>query len=261
MRCRSQRQDGDRSATAGEARAASSSPSPAGPQRRDRLLRHLAGQTPPTTRAIKAPVLGLYGGDDARVNATIEPARAEMTKLGKVLRDRDLRRRRPRLSARAAGSRRRELSCAEKAWPRVLGSWRSTRGRPGPSTRFARSRSLGDSLAQGRRPSLICRSGCSCVSSRPCSRFIRRMFVPAAARATTRPGGGRHHHASLTEHLKTLASDEFEGRAPSTKGGHARGRISSRAARRAELEPAGDNGTFFQQVPIVESDRRARRSR
>ncbi len=30
---------------------------------------------------VKAPVLGLYGGDDARVNATIEPAKAEMTKL------------------------------------------------------------------------------------------------------------------------------------------------------------------------------------
>ena len=33
--------------------------------------------------SIKAPVLGLYGGNDARVNATIEPASAEMKKLGK----------------------------------------------------------------------------------------------------------------------------------------------------------------------------------
>jgi carboxymethylenebutenolidase len=33
---------------------------------------------------IKAPVLGLYGGDDARVNATIAPASAEMKKLGKI---------------------------------------------------------------------------------------------------------------------------------------------------------------------------------
>jgi carboxymethylenebutenolidase len=32
---------------------------------------------------IKAPVLGLYGGDDARVNATVGPADAEMKKLGK----------------------------------------------------------------------------------------------------------------------------------------------------------------------------------
>ena len=34
--------------------------------------------------SIKAPVLGLYGGDDARVNATIGPAAGEMKKLGKV---------------------------------------------------------------------------------------------------------------------------------------------------------------------------------
>ena len=33
---------------------------------------------------IKAPILGLYGGDDARVNATIAPAEAEMKKLGKT---------------------------------------------------------------------------------------------------------------------------------------------------------------------------------
>ena len=34
--------------------------------------------------SIEAPVLGLYGSDDARVNATIEPAAAEMKKLGKT---------------------------------------------------------------------------------------------------------------------------------------------------------------------------------
>jgi carboxymethylenebutenolidase len=33
---------------------------------------------------VKAPVLGHYGGDDARVNATIPPAEAEMKKLGRV---------------------------------------------------------------------------------------------------------------------------------------------------------------------------------
>jgi carboxymethylenebutenolidase len=33
---------------------------------------------------VKAPVLGHYGGDDARVNATIPPAEAEMKKLGRT---------------------------------------------------------------------------------------------------------------------------------------------------------------------------------
>lgn len=33
---------------------------------------------------LEAPVLGLYGGDDARVNATIEPAAAELEKRGRT---------------------------------------------------------------------------------------------------------------------------------------------------------------------------------
>jgi carboxymethylenebutenolidase len=43
--------------------------------------------TPPAPAAmssIGAPVLGLYGGDDARVTSTVEPTKAEMAKLGKV---------------------------------------------------------------------------------------------------------------------------------------------------------------------------------
>ena len=35
-----------------------------------------------TLLRVKAPVLGLYGGDDARVDATIEPARVALAKLG-----------------------------------------------------------------------------------------------------------------------------------------------------------------------------------
>ena len=38
----------------------------------------------PILANIQAPVQGHYGGDDARVNATIEPAQAEMKKLGKT---------------------------------------------------------------------------------------------------------------------------------------------------------------------------------
>jgi len=34
-------------------------------------------------RRVQAPVMGFYGGNDQRVNATIEPAQAEMERLGK----------------------------------------------------------------------------------------------------------------------------------------------------------------------------------
>ncbi len=74
----------------------------------------------PTLASVKAPVLGLYGADDARVNATIEPVAAEMKKVGKTyeteiyegaghgfLRD----------QAGREGANRR---ATEKAWPRTL---------------------------------------------------------------------------------------------------------------------------------------------
>jgi carboxymethylenebutenolidase len=69
---------------------------------------------------IKTPVLGLYGADDARVNATIEPASAEMKKLGKVYEYEIyegaghgfLRAQQDRAGANYRAS--------EKAWPRVL---------------------------------------------------------------------------------------------------------------------------------------------
>lgn len=41
------------------------------------------GTPPPDLSSIRAPVLGLYGGDDARVDATIEPTQAKMKELGK----------------------------------------------------------------------------------------------------------------------------------------------------------------------------------
>jgi carboxymethylenebutenolidase len=69
---------------------------------------------------IKAPVLGLYGSDDARVNATIPPAEAEMKKLGKSYEPNIyegaghgfLRAQEDREGA--------NLKATQKAWPRVV---------------------------------------------------------------------------------------------------------------------------------------------
>jgi len=68
----------------------------------------------------KAPVLGLYGSDDARVNATIEPAQAELKKLGKFYE--------PNIYEGAGhgflrGQDAREganLKATQKAWPRTI---------------------------------------------------------------------------------------------------------------------------------------------
>ncbi len=69
---------------------------------------------------LEVPVLGLYGSDDARVNATIEPAARAMKELGKTYEYEIyegaghgfLRAQRSREGA--------NLKAAERAWPRVL---------------------------------------------------------------------------------------------------------------------------------------------
>jgi carboxymethylenebutenolidase len=78
---------------------------------------------------VRAPVLGLYGGDDARVGATVPPAQATMQRLGKrydvtmfdgaghgFLRDQ-------------AGRDGANLRAAQAAWPRTIAFFRETLGR------------------------------------------------------------------------------------------------------------------------------------
>jgi Zn-dependent M28 family amino/carboxypeptidase len=60
--------------------------------------------------------------------------------------------------------------------------------------------------------------------------------------------------ASLVSHIQRLSSDEFQGRAPATPGGELTTAYLAKELEALGLQPAGDNGTFFQQVPIVESN-------
>ena len=55
----------------------------------------------------------------------------------------------------------------------------------------------------------------------------------------------------LRQSVKTLASDEFEGRGPGQPGGEKAAQYIAAAFKAAGLEPAGDHGTYFQQVPMV----------
>ena len=58
---------------------------------------------------------------------------------------------------------------------------------------------------------------------------------------------------SLTAHIKVLASDEFGGRAPATPGGARTTEYLAKQLKDLGIEPGAPNGTFFQDVPIVES--------
>ncbi|RPJ84409.1 MAG: peptidase M28, partial [Acidobacteria bacterium] len=57
--------------------------------------------------------------------------------------------------------------------------------------------------------------------------------------------------AALLEHTKVLASDEYEGRAPGTKGEDLTIAYIEDQFRKAGLKPGNPDGTFIQKVPLV----------
>ena len=80
------------------------------------------GGAPPTESlaAIRAPVLGLYGGDDARVNATIPPAKEEMDGLGKVYETEIYDGAGHGFLRQQSGREGKNLRASEQAWARTL---------------------------------------------------------------------------------------------------------------------------------------------
>lgn len=74
-----------------------------------------------TLPAIKAPVLGLYGGDDARVNATIEPARAALGKLKRSYEPHVFEGAGHGFLRAQSGREGANLKATQKAWPLALG--------------------------------------------------------------------------------------------------------------------------------------------
>jgi Zn-dependent M28 family amino/carboxypeptidase len=67
------------------------------------------------------------------------------------------------------------------------------------------------------------------------------------------PAESEIQEAALKKHLQALAADDMEGRAPSTPGGQRAAEYIAAQLESMGVEPAGENGTYFQQVPIVES--------
>ena len=57
--------------------------------------------------------------------------------------------------------------------------------------------------------------------------------------------------AAIVEHVKVLASDAFEGRAPGTKGEDLTVAYIADQYKKAGLTPGNTDGTYFQAVPMV----------
>ena len=71
--------------------------------------------------SLGAPVLGLYGGDDARVVATVEPASVEIKKLGKIYEYEIYDGAGHGFLRQQSGREGANLKASEKAWKRMLG--------------------------------------------------------------------------------------------------------------------------------------------
>ncbi|TDK23899.1 M28 family peptidase [Luteimonas aestuarii] len=77
-------------------------------------------------------------------------------------------------------------------------------------------------------------------------------LLPLVAAADDIPGGGIDADR-LATHLRILASDEFEGRAPTTPGEDKTVAYISEQFAAAGLQPAGDDGGWMQQVTLSRS--------
>ncbi|MEW2972521.1 hypothetical protein AB1A96_11305, partial [Pseudomonas juntendi] len=77
------------------------------------------------------------------------------------------------------------------------------------------------------------------------------LFVGGLAHAANDlPGGGIDPQA-LSRHVRVLASDEFEGRAPATEGEERTVQYLIEQFRSYGLQPGGVDGSWVQPVPLV----------
>lgn len=76
---------------------------------------------------------------------------------------------------------------------------------------------------------------------------------PNVPGATDGPALDEIRGEQMAAHVRFLSDDLLEGRAPSTRGGQLAALYLATQLAQHGYQPAGDEGTFFQHVPIVES--------
>jgi Zn-dependent M28 family amino/carboxypeptidase len=77
---------------------------------------------------------------------------------------------------------------------------------------------------------------------------------PAQAPSTTTtsaPQAPKIDQSGITEHIKVLSSDEYEGRAPGTKGEELTVKYLIDQSKQIGLQPGNPDGTYVQRVPLV----------
>ena len=90
----------------------------------------------------------------------------------------------------------------------------------------------------------------ACAAVAGCSGSESPAQTPAAS-TTTAPQAPTIDQAAMIEHIKVLSSDEYEGRAPGTKGEDLTVTYLVEQARKIGLQPGNPDGTYVQKVPLV----------
>jgi len=75
----------------------------------------------------------------------------------------------------------------------------------------------------------------------------------AVPTSTSAPSTAKISQADIGRRIEMLASDEFEGRAPSTPGGQKASQYIADEMKAAGLSPAGKDGSYFQPVSLTEA--------
>src|ERR1700757_1050593 len=84
-----------------------------------------------------------------------------------------------------------------------------------------------------------------------CWNTVVMLALAATTAAAQRPSAIPVDTAAMDAHLRFLASDLLEGRAPATRGGRLAAEYIAAQFQALGLEPAGANGTYFQPVALV----------
>src|SRR5438093_11372798 len=88
------------------------------------------------------------------------------------------------------------------------------------------------------------------MTNKCCNTVAMLAFVATTA-ASQRPSPIPVDTAAMDAHLRFLASDLLEGRAPATRGGRLATEYIAAQFQALGLQPAGVNGTYFQPVNLV----------
>src|SRR5207249_6126360 len=88
------------------------------------------------------------------------------------------------------------------------------------------------------------------MTNKCCNTVVMLAFV-ATTTAAQRSAPIPVDTAAMDAHLRFLASDLLEGRAPATRGGRLATEYIAAQFQALGLQPAGVNGTYFQPVNLV----------